>query len=175
MFRRVLLAALLSAAFVSAASAATVTYTARLSSRSEVPKTTSSGKGRFQATFDTQSKVLTYTLTFDGLTGPATVAHIHGPATRAQNAGVIVPLGDKSPTSPITGTATLTDDQVKALQSAKLYVNVHTAANPGGEIRGQIIGSHARSKKPASTAASAPAAPAATTPAPATTAPAAPK
>jgi hypothetical protein len=54
-------------------------------------------------------------------------------------------------------------------------VNVHTAANPGGEIRGQIVGSHARRKKPASTAASAPAAPAATAPAPATTAPAAPK
>jgi hypothetical protein len=175
MFRRVLLAAVLGTAvmgagFVSAASAATVSYTARLSGRSEIPKTDSKGKGRLTATFDTQSKVLTYSLTFDGLSGPATAAHIHGPATRAQSAGVIAPLGDKSPTSPISGTVTLTDDQVKALQSSKLYVNVHTAANPGGEIRGQIVGTHARKKgaAPAATSASAPAAaPAATTPAPA--------
>jgi hypothetical protein len=170
MFRRVLLAAALSAAFVSAASAATVNYTARLSGRSEVPKTDSKGTGRLQATFDTQTKVFNYTLTFDGLSGPATVVHIHGPADRKQSAGVITPLGDKNPTSPITGTVTLTDEQVKFLQSARLYVNVHTAANPGGEIRGQIVGSHARKKKAASSAAPA-AAPAAATPAPSAAAP----
>src|SRR5271165_6488888 len=107
MFRRVLLAAVVSAAFVSAASAATVHYTARLSGRAESPKTTSAGKGKFDATFDTQSKALTYTLTFDGLSGPATAAHIHGPALRGQNAGVVAPLGDKNPTSPISGTVTL--------------------------------------------------------------------
>src|SRR5271168_1374444 len=107
MFRRVLLATALSAVFVSAASAATVTYTARLSGRNEVPKTASKGTGKLDATFDTQTKVLNYTLTFDGLSGPATVAHIHGPATRKENAGVVAPLGDKNPTSPITGTVTL--------------------------------------------------------------------
>jgi hypothetical protein len=167
MFRRVLLAAALSAAFASAASAATVSYTARLSGRSEIPKTDSKGTGKFDATFDTQTKALNYTLTFDGLSGPATAAHIHGPATRAQSAGVVVPLGDKNPTSPITGTATLTDDQVKMLQSAKMYVNVHTAANPGGEIRGQVTGLHARRAKKAATAATAAPAPAAAAPAPA--------
>jgi hypothetical protein len=165
MFRRVLLAAALSAAFVSAASAATVQYTARLNGRQEIPKTDSKGKGKFDATFDTQTKVLNYTLTFDGLSGPATVAHIHGPANRSQNAGVVVPLGDKNPTSPVTGTATLTDDQEKMLQSAKMYVNVHTAANPGGEIRGQVTGLHARKKAAAKATPDAAATPA--TPAPA--------
>jgi hypothetical protein len=157
MFRRVLLAAAVSAVFVSAASAATVSYKARLSGRSEVPKTDSKGKGKFDGTFDTQSKVLNYTLTFDGLSGPATAAHIHGPATRTQSAGVVAPLGDKNPTSPVTGSVTLTDDQVKMLQSAKMYVNVHTAASPGGEIRGQINGLHSR-KKSAAKAEAAPAA-----------------
>jgi hypothetical protein len=167
MFRRVLLAAAVSALFVSAASAATVTYTARLSGRAEVPRTDSKGKGKLDATFDTQTKALTYTLTFDGLTGPATVAHIHGPANRKENAGVVVQLGDKNPTSPVSGTVTLTDDQAKALASSRLYVNVHTAAHPGGEIRGQIHSLHSRRGK-----AAAPAAPAATQAAPA--APAAP-
>jgi opacity protein-like surface antigen len=161
MFRRVLLAAVLSAAFASAASAATVSYTARLSGKSEIPKTDSKGKGKFDGTFDTQSKVLKYTLTFDGLSGPATAAHIHGPATRSQTAGVVTPLGDKNPISPVAGSATLTDDQVKMLQSAKLYANVHTAANPGGEIRGQITGLHVRKKAAPTSATAAPAAPAA--------------
>ena len=152
MFRRVLLVTALSAVLASAASAATVSYTARLSGRAEVPKTDSKGKGRLKAEFDTTSKVLNYTLSFEGLSGPATAAHIHGPATRVQSAGVVVPLGEKNPTSPITGSATLTEDQVKYLRSSKLYVNVHTAANPGGEIRGQVIGVHVRRKaNPAAT------------------------
>jgi hypothetical protein len=158
MFRRVLLATVLSAAFVSAASAATVSYSARLSGSRENPKTDSKGTGKMDATFDTKTKELKYTLTFDGLSGPATAAHLHGPATAKQNAGVITPLGDKNPASPDSGTATLTDDQAKALQSAKIYVNVHTAADPGGEIRGQLHPLHA--KKAAAKAASAAATPA---------------
>jgi hypothetical protein len=158
MFRRVLLATVLSAAFVSAASAATVSYSARLSGSRENPKTDSKGTGKMDATFDTKTKELKYTLTFDGLSGPATAAHLHGPATAKQNAGVVAPLGDKNPVSPVSGTATLTDDQAKALQSAKIYVNVHTAAKPGGEIRGQLHPLHA--KKAAAKAAPAAAAPA---------------
>jgi hypothetical protein len=80
----------------------------------------------------------------------------------------VAPLGDKNPTSPVTGSVTLTDDQVKFLQSAKLYVNVHTAANPGGEIRGQIVGKHGRKRSAAAAPAMAPAS--TTAPAP-TTAP----
>lgn len=159
MFRRLLLVAAFSAIFVSAASAATVSYNARLSGRSEVPKTDSKGTGRLNATFDPQTKVFSYTLTFNELSGPATAAHIHGPATKTQTAGVLDPLGDKNPTSPITGTVTFTDDQAKMLRSRKLYVNVHTAADPGGEIRGQIIPVHAKkATKPATTtpAAAAP-------------------
>jgi hypothetical protein len=155
MFRRVLLAAFVSAAFVSAASAATVHYSARLSPAGEIPKTDSNGKGKFDASFDTKTKVLNYTLTFEGLTGSATAAHIHGPATGVQTAGVVAPLGDKNPTSPVTGSVTLTDDQAKALAASKLYVNVHAAANPGGEIRGQINAVHSKKKSSPPAAASA--------------------
>ena len=162
MFRRVILAAVLSAAFVSAASAEMVTYTAKLSGAKEVPKADSKGTGKLDATFDTQTKVFKYTLTFDGLSGPATAAHIHGPAKKTENAGVVAPLGEKSPTSPVTGSVTLTDAHAKTLKETKLYVNVHTAANPGGEIRGAIY--HSGHKAAAATTAA---------PAKATTAPAA--
>jgi hypothetical protein len=162
MLRRTLLATALAAAFVTSAYADTVNYTARLSGHSEVPKTDSKGTGKLDASFDTTSKELKYTLTFDGLSGPATAAHFHGPATRARSAGVIAPIGGANPTSPVSGSVTLTDDQAKALQSGKIYVNVHTAANAGGEIRGQVL--RVRPKKAAAakpTAAKAAAAPAA--------------
>jgi hypothetical protein len=157
MFRRVLLAAVLSAAFVSAAPAATVSYTAHLSGHAEIPKNDSKGKGKLEATFDTESKVFTYTLTFEDLSGPAAAAHIHGPAKRKQSAGVVTPLGDKNPTSPVSGSVNFTDDQVKMLRADKLYVNVHTAANPGGEIRGQIVSLHSKKKKGTSEDMNAPA------------------
>jgi hypothetical protein len=153
MLRRTLLATALAAAFVTSASAATVEYTAKLSGRGEIPKVDSKGKGKLDASFDTTSKELKYTLTFDNLSGPATAAHFHGPATRAQSAGVIAPIGGANPTSPVSGSVTLTDDQAKALRSGKIYVNVHTAANPGGEIRGQVL--HVRAKKTAAAPAAA--------------------
>ena len=72
-----------------------------------------------------------------GLSGPATAAHFHGPAEAGKNAGVEVPIPNAG-TSPVEGSATLTEAQAADLTGGKLYVNVHTAANPGGEIRGQV-------------------------------------
>jgi hypothetical protein len=140
--------------------AAVVHYTAHLSARSEVPKNTSKGTGQFDGDFDTDTKQLTYKLTFANLSGPAMMAHIHGPAGRNENAGVITPLGDNNPTSPISGTIMLNDEQVKELEAHRMYVNVHTAANPGGEIRGQLIEpkAHHRARHHNTHAAHAPAA-----------------
>lgn len=162
MLRRAFLATAFAVASISTASAATVAYTARLTGAKEVPKTDSKGTGKLDAALDTATKALTYTLTFDGLTGPATAAHFHGPATRGQSAGVLMPIGDKNPTSPVSGTATLTADQAKDLQSGKLYVNIHTAANPGGEIRGQVmrVGSRKKTSSAARSTAATTAAPA---------------
>jgi CHRD domain-containing protein len=87
---------------------------------------------------DTASKTLTWTVTYSGLGGPATAAHIHGPAAPGANAGVLVPFnGDLA--SPIKGSATLTDAQISDLEAGKWYVNIHTAANKSGEIRGQLV------------------------------------
>ena len=97
----------------------------------------SSGKGTASMSLDMTSKVLTYRVEYSGLTGPATAAHIHGPADPGANAPPVIPF--PTPASPIVGTATLTDAQVADLHAGKYYVNVHTPANRGGEIRGQIM------------------------------------
>jgi CHRD domain len=137
MLRRSLLAAVFSVGWLSAASAATINFSTTMSSASEVPPKTSAGTGDALASLDTATKTLTYTVTFQNLTGPATAAHFHGPAAAGTNSGVVVPLGN-NPTSPIHGSAKLTDAQIADLRAGKWYVNVHTAANPGGEIRGQV-------------------------------------
>ena len=113
------------------------TFSASLSGASEVPPATTSGSGMFAAKLDTDTRVLSWTLTHSGLSGPATAAHLHGPAMPGANAGVAVPFS--SAMSGSTGQATLTPAQVADLMAGKMYANVHTAANPGGEIRGQVM------------------------------------
>jgi hypothetical protein len=137
MLRTSFLAAVMTIGWLSAASAALVNFSATMNSASEVPPKTSAGSGDMLGTLDTATKNFTYTVTFQGLTGPATAAHFHGPAAAGANAGVVVPLGN-APTNPITGSKPLTDAQIADLMAGKWYVNVHTAANPGGEIRGQV-------------------------------------
>jgi hypothetical protein len=127
-------------AFVSiVAQAATVDLVASLKASSEVPPKTGRGAGMLTATLDTTTNELTYHVTFDDLTGAATAAHFHGPAAPGANAGVQVPVKTTPIVSPIDGTATLTPEQAKDLLAGKWYFNIHTAANPGGEIRGQVV------------------------------------
>ena len=128
---------LASSALISTVSAETLSYKAALKGTDEVPATTSKGTGAAEFTYDTATKKLTYKVTYSGLSGAATAAHIHGPAEAGKNAGVAVPF--VNPASPIEGSATLTDAQAADLTSGKMYVNVHTAENKGGEIRGQIV------------------------------------
>jgi hypothetical protein len=110
---------------------------ATLDGKSEVPANTSAGKGTADIDYDAATKKLTWKLTYSGLSGPATAAHFHGPAAVGANAGVKVPITNAT-TSPVEGSATLNDEQAADLIAGKYYVNVHTAANPGGEIRGQV-------------------------------------
>lgn len=116
-----------------------VTYTAHLTGKDEVPPTTSAGTGDATLTYDAATKVLNWKVTYSGLTGPATAGHIHGPAPAGVNAGVLIPFDvPKAPAGTITGSKALTDAQLADLNSGRYYVNIHTEANKGGEIRGQI-------------------------------------
>jgi hypothetical protein len=118
------------------AQAQTKIFKATLSGASEVPPTTSAGTGVATATLDTATNKLSWDVAYSGLTGPALAAHLHGPADPGQNAGVAVPL--KVTPSPITGSKVLTSAQAADLEAGKYYVNIHTAANKGGELRGQL-------------------------------------
>jgi len=139
MLRSAFLATVLIAGSMTHAMAVTQQFHATMNGKSEVPPTNGAGKGTAAVSLDSATKTLNYTVTFDHLTGPATAAHFHGPADKKSNAGVVVPIGGADPSSPITGSATLTDEQIKDLRAGKWYVNVHTAANKGGEIRGQVL------------------------------------
>jgi hypothetical protein len=123
-------------ASLSPAFAEVIKYKATLSAADEVPPKESAGKGSIEASYDTTTKMLTWSGTYSDLTGPETAAHFHGPAMAGKNAGVLVPVDAK--TSPFKGSATLTDDVAKDFAEGMVYFNVHTEKNKGGEIRGQI-------------------------------------
>lgn len=105
--------------------------------RQQNPPVTTKGKGTAALTFDTATKKLSWNVKYSGLSGPATAGHIHGPAAMGENAGVAIPFKGKLK-SPIKGSVVLTDAQAADLMAGKDYVNVHTAANKDGEIRGQV-------------------------------------
>jgi hypothetical protein len=143
---KMLIAALaLAAAMTACTSPMTNTYKTTLAGANEVPAVTSTGTGTVTATLDINTKVLTVTGSYEKLSGPVVApgAHIHGPADTTKTAGVLFALTyTESTTTPgtgaLAGTFTLTDAQITELNGGLYYVNLHTTANPGGEIRGQL-------------------------------------
>jgi Cu/Zn superoxide dismutase len=126
-------------ALASPSMAAVVKMKADLKASNEVPPTSSKGTGMVDVTYNTATKMLSWKGTYSGLTGPATAAHFHagGPG---KNGGVVVPIFQgPSAKSPFAGSKKLTAAQASQLMAGDWYVNIHTAANKGGEIRGQVV------------------------------------
>jgi hypothetical protein len=139
----------------------TVTYKATLSGANERPNAnTSTATGTWTGVLNTQTNVMTYTLTYSGLSTNSTLAHIHAPGDATVAAGVVLNFANYANSTTFftpgstSGTAagtinfsggtvqglTITGDSLKKDMDLGLtYVNVHTSANPGGEIRGQIV------------------------------------
>jgi hypothetical protein len=135
------LAPLALVASMTVALAAPMSFSVALTGAQQVPPVTTPGSGTANLTYDAASRVLTWSVTYSGLSGPATMAHFHGPADAGKNGPVVVWISEHgaTPASPITGQATLTPDQAAQFTAGQWYVNVHTKDHPGGEIRGQVV------------------------------------
>jgi hypothetical protein len=114
-----------------------VTFTTQMRGGNEAPPVATSGSGQVDAMLNTQTNVLRWRVTYANLSGPARAGHFHGPAEIGANAGVVLPFPGLMG-SPMEGSATLTAAQVADLMAGRWYANIHTAAHPGGEIRGQM-------------------------------------
>jgi hypothetical protein len=123
-----------------------VTFGTTMNGAGENPAKNVPGVGT--ATIVKSAGVYTFTINYSGMSGPLTGAHIHGPAAVGANANVIVPFsttgagasGTLTGTFTSTNTANISNDSLDVLMTnGNAYVNLHTAANPGGEIRGQLL------------------------------------
>ena len=133
---------------------------ASLSAGQEVPapKVASRGNGVFKGTLSNRGRTLTWRISYSGLTGSVTAAHIH--IGQAGTAGpVAAPLCGPCK-SGAHGTMTVGAKLRSALTSGNAYVNLHTAKNPSGEIRGEVTGGTASGTSPAASTGTVTAGPA---------------
>jgi len=111
-------------------------FTAAVNANAEVPTNPSTASGTFTGTLDKTTRVLTYKVEYTGLA--PLMGHLHRGAPGV-NGPVVVPFDTVAvKKSPINGTATLRQGLVDSLTNGMMYVNLHTKAYPGGEIRGNI-------------------------------------
>ena len=120
--------------------AAPLSFKVDLNGAQQVPPVRTGATGTADLTYDPATRVLTWDVNHSGLSGQATMAHFHGPATQGENAPPVISLSENGAavSNPIKGQATLTPEQAQQMTAGEWYINVHTQANPGGEIRGQV-------------------------------------
>ena len=127
-------------ASMTGASAAPMSFSVKLTGAQQVPPVQTTGSGTANITYDPATQLVTWAVTFSGLSGDPTMAHFHNGA-EGKNGPVVVWLTVKGegPPSPFSGSATLTPAQAAQFMAGDWYINVHTKAHPAGEIRGQVV------------------------------------
>ncbi len=120
-----------------------VTSNTSMTGAQEVPPVATAATGNINVSYNKTTKSLSYTASWSGLSGAPTAMHFHGPAVAGVGAGVLVGITGfpATATGSVTGSFTVANTGAvleSDLLAGKWYFNVHTAANPGGEIRGQV-------------------------------------
>ncbi|MFA7240719.1 MAG: CHRD domain-containing protein [Sulfuricellaceae bacterium] len=112
-----------------------------LTPEQQSPAPQSDGKGWLNALYDSTTKTLTYVVNWQLKSGNVvSVSHFHGPAAIGENAGAQIGVTLPSTnTGKMGGSVTLTPSQESDLLAGKWYFNIHSAAFPAGEIRGQLV------------------------------------
>ncbi len=116
---------------------------ASLSGSNEVPVNSTPGTGTVTGNYNATKNLFSYNISWSGITGTATAGHFHSPALAGANASPLVylVLQNNGSSGTASGSATLSDAQEADLLAGKFYANIHTSANGGGEIRGQVVAS----------------------------------
>jgi CHRD domain len=132
--------AALAASTVGPAHAASVSFTVALSGAQQVPPVTTAGKGTADLTWNPATRVVAWSITYGDLSSAATMAHFHR-GGEGKNGPVVIWLTTRgqAPSSPITGSTTLTPAQAAQFTAGDWYINLHTKDHPAGELRGQVI------------------------------------
>ena len=137
---------------IASSAIAQTTYTATLSGGQEVPPVVTAATGTATVVLNAAQTEISITCSFQNLTQPYTLSHIHGPAAPGVNAGVRFGfVGPPSGTAPwvfsngnLDGTITnfvvtgVNATDVANLNNGLMYVNIHSTFRPGGELRGQL-------------------------------------
>ena len=123
------------------ASATATTYdlVAHLDGSQEVPPVDTDATGFAALTYDDVTNLLAWDIAWTPLESGEIAMHFHGPAPPGQNTGIQLDIGAISGlSSPSIGSATITDEQEADLLAGLWYINIHSNAFQGGEIRGQV-------------------------------------
>jgi hypothetical protein len=119
-----------------AANAGILRYEAVLRGSSETPPNATTGKGEIVADVDTDRRVIDYTVTYAGLSGPAVSAGLH--EVSADQSDPVIASVVSGPSGQLHVVTKLTDQQLQSLAAGKWFFDIGTAANPSGEIRGKL-------------------------------------
>ncbi|TDB66981.1 CHRD domain-containing protein [Arundinibacter roseus] len=113
-----------------------VRFESTINSNNTIPRSTSSAQGSAVLEYNKRTNTLSYNVTYQGIT--PTAAHIHSAKPAWETGPVEVPFANIG-TSPITGSTVLSQDQENLLMLGNMYINIHSAEYPAGEIRGQVL------------------------------------
>src|SRR5579862_7127807 len=124
-------ACMVGVAWAATAQAEPLSFKVALTGAQEAPAVETGGTGTADLTYDPATRTVTWSVSYSGLSGPATMGHFHGPAAAGDKAPVAIWLTKQGSAveTPVTGQATLTPDQAQQFAAGQWYINIHSQAH----------------------------------------------